>query len=357
MGMVVQPRAAQSISRTASLASHTHSGEYANGAEGGMHTDVFHPVVDPNVASLQHPSAPAGAAHQQPSMSSIQPRHDRVVFPMADGVTSDWYASSGPPPLLSSEHSGAAPPFLDQVDAQTSTFDQDFFNQSLNWIPLSVFPSPYRPDMEEAFQYVFPPFSAQQDTPGPGLPSNASIIMSPPPHHPQRPFRRDHSGTASTSMTATLPTSTDRTPASATSEATSPKACRDGAGLRESNHRQSRRKSSKGSTGTPQFRQRPWQERRNTSSFAFPQVDDVTDAWRTPEHTLPLSAETYEVIKRHFVQLCAGDSSVFDPFDSDFFPAPKVVHACIQLYFEHFHHGFPLVHQPTSLARGLHQPH
>jgi hypothetical protein len=356
-GILAQQRAAQSIPRTTNPPTSTHSTDYNDGAETRMRTDVFNATVDPNMGTLQHQSAQVAAAHQQPSVSSIQQRHDSVVFPMTDGVTSGWYGSSGPQAMLSADQSGAGPPFVGQVDDQTPGFDQDFFNQSLNWIPLSVFPSPYGPDMEEAFQYVFPPFPTQQETPGPGLPSNASVIMSPPTHYSPRHLHQDHSGSANANMAATSPTSTEQTPASATSEGSSSKAYRDATGLRDQNYRKSGRKSSKSSKGTPQFSRRSWQERRNTSSFAFPHVDDVIDAWRVPEHTVPLSAETHQIIKRYFIQLCAGGSSVFEPFESDSFPSLRTVNACIQLYFEHFHKGFPLVHKPTFLGLGFPQPH
>src|SRR4051794_18932887 len=120
--------------------------------------------------------------------------------------------------------------FCQQAKQDPSThtpgFDQDFFNQSLNWIPLSVFPSPYGPDMEEAFQYVFPSFSTQQEAPGPGLPSNASVIMSPPKHYSPRNFPLEQAGATQVSMPATSPTSTEQTPASGTSEASSSKVYR-----------------------------------------------------------------------------------------------------------------------------------
>jgi hypothetical protein len=355
-GMVIEHRAAQSNPRSTNPTISMHSAEYTDGTERGMRTDVFNAPVDPNLGALQHHSAQVGAAHQQPSVSSIQQRHESVVFPLTDGVPAGWY-DSGPQAVLSGDHSGPAPSFVGQVDAQTSGFDQEFFNQSLNWIPLSVFPSPYGPDMEEAFQYVFPPFPTQQETPGPGLPSNASIIMSPPTHFSPRQFHQEHSGSANANIAAISPTSTEQTPASATSEGSSSKTYRDGTGIRDPNYRKSGRKSSKASRGTPQFSRRSWQERRNTSSFAFPHMDDVVDAWRVPEHTVPLSAETHQIIKQYFIQLCAGDSSVFEPFESDFFPSLKTVNACIQLYLEHFHKGFPLIHKPTFLGSGLPQPH
>jgi hypothetical protein len=358
-GMVVHQRATQSIPHSTEPATNTHSGDYIDGAEQRMRPDVFHATVDPTTGTLQHQPAQGGAAQHQPGAPSIQQRHESVVFPMTDGVASGWYGASDPQQMLSANHPGATSSFVGQVDAQTSGFDQDFFNQSLNWIPLSVFPSPYGPDIEEAFQYVFPPFSTQQETPGPGLPSNALIIMSPPTHYSPRQFHQDRhdSGTVNANMTATSPSSTDQTPASAASETSSSKAYHDGTGVRDPHRRKSGRKSSKGSRGTPQFSRRPWQERRNTSTFAFPRVDDVIDAWRVAEHTSPLPAETHETIQQYFIQLCAGGSSVFEPFESDFFPSLRVVHACIQLYFEHFHNGFPLVHKPTFLALGSPQPH
>ena len=352
-----QQHAALSTPRTATATVSTLSIGYDGDAERIMRTDIFNATGDPDVDALQHHSTQVGPPHQPRSVPSIQQRHNSAAFPMTDGMTSSWYGSSGPQAMLSADQSGAEPSYVGQVDTQAPGFDQDFFNQSLNWIPLSVFPSPYGPDMEEAFQYVFPPFSTQPETPGPGLPSNASVIMSPPIQYSQRHFHQEQGGVTNAAMTATSPTSTEQTPASATSEASSSKAYRDGTGSRDPSHRKPGRKSSKVSKGSPQFSRRSWHERRSTSLFAFPNADDVVDAWRVPEHTIPLTAETHQVIKQHFLQLCAGGSSGFALFESDCFPSVKTVNACIQLYFEHFHKGFPLVHKPTFLGMGLPQPH
>lgn len=354
---MMQPRAAQAIPRSMDVTTMSQPTEYNSEANTGLRTNVFNASADSNLNALQHNSATIGSAHPPNSVSGLQQRHDSIVFPIADGVNSGWYASTGSQQIMSSGQPGSEPAYAGQLDAHTPGFDQDFFNQSLNWIPLSVFPSPYGPDMEEAFQYVFPPFSTQQEAPGPGLPSNASVIMSPPKHYSPRTYPPEQAGATQVSMPATSPASTEQTPASGTSEASSSRVYRDGTATRDPTNRKSGRKSSKTSKGTPQFSRRSWQETRDTSSFAFPHVDDVADAWRVPEHTAPLSAETHQMIKRYFIQLCAGSSSVFEPFESDFFPSARTVNACIQLYFEHFHKGFPLVHKPTFLPSGLSQPH
>ena len=331
--------------------------DYSDEAQRPISADVFNATVDPSMSALQNQSAQVGAPHQPRSVPTIQHRHDSNLFPMSSDITSGWYGSSDPQPMLPADQTGDEPSFVGQVHNQTPAFDQDLFNQSLNWIPLSVFPSPYGPEMEEAFQYVFPPFPTHPETPGPGLPSNASVIMSPPTQYSQRHFHQEQGSSTNAAMTVTSPTSTELTPASATSEASSSKAHRDEPGSRDQSRGKSARKSSKGSKGASQFSRRSWPERRLTSSFAFPNVDDVLDAWRVPEHTVPVTIETYQTIKQHFLQLCARGSTGFAPFQSDCFPSVTTVNACIQLYFEHFHRGFPLVHKPTFLGMGLPQPH
>ena len=354
---MTQQHSARSIHRTTNATMSTNSIDYNDESVRPMHMDAFNAALDPSVNALQNHTPLVGAPHQPRSVPNIQQRHHSNVFPITNNMTSGWYGSSDPQVMLSAHQSGAEASFVSQVDTQTPGFDQDFFNQSLNWIPLSVFPSPYGPDMEEAFQYVFPPFPTQPGTPGPGLPSNASVIMSPPTRYSQRPFHPDQGGANHAARTAASPTSTEQTPASVTSEASSPKAYRDRTGTRDPAYHKSGRKSSKGSKGTPQFSRRSWQETRSTSFFAFPNVDDAVDAWRVPEHTLALTAETYQIIEGHFIQLCAGRSTGFTQFGSDCFPSVKAVNTCIQLYFEHFHKGFPLVHEPSFLGMGLSQPH
>ncbi len=329
-----------------------HSMDQTSRGPGEMQANAFNSIMTPlqNLESLQRQSTQAQIATGASFTSNVQQRNNSNTFPLNDAVPSEWYGP-GTQSMMTPHASATDSAFPQQVDGQTPGFNQDFFDQSLNWIPLSVFPSPYGPDMEEAFQYVFPPFTPQPDPPGPGLPSNASVIMSPPIHYSPRNFHQEQMGSVG-NMNATSPrsTSTAQTPASAASEsANSSKP--DGSGSRDSAQRK-RRKSSK-SSKDPQFF-RDWEQKRDPTRFAFPDIENANSRFPVRQHTELLDIESHQEIRGYFTQLCVETPPAFTPYETNHFPSQGMFNACIQLYFEHFHNGFPLVHKPTFKSSQIH---
>ena len=181
---------------------------------------------------------------------------------------------------------------------------------------------------------MFPSYQVQQGSQTPGLPSNASVIMSAPPDQSPTSHPRDFTRTGSNAGIASSPSS-GATPVSGSASSVG-KLYRDGDGSRDTASQQSRRKLSKSMRGRPS-----WQERRDGDiRFAFPQIE-------AGPHRFIAHPETLNCIRGHFLQLCTGQQAVFTPFFSDNFPLDEVVNMCIDLYFEHFHSSFPLLHRPT----------
>ncbi|OJJ50947.1 hypothetical protein ASPZODRAFT_57307 [Penicilliopsis zonata CBS 506.65] len=56
---------------------------------------------------------------------------------------------------------------------------------------------------------------------------------------------------------------------------------------------------------------------------------------------------TYEKIYQHFLQLCRIENSIFQPFESDYFPSAEVLSRFVHVYFDSFQPVYPIFHLPT----------
>ncbi|KAF4442093.1 C2H2 type zinc finger domain [Fusarium acutatum] len=79
--------------------------------------------------------------------------------------------------------------------------------------------------------------------------------------------------------------------------------------------------------------------------LAWTAENDICDA-EDFGHVPQISTDIYNIIRTKFDDL-NGDSSTSQPFTQTEFPSSAVLNAFIQSYFEYFHPGFPILHNPS----------
>jgi hypothetical protein len=219
---------------------------------------------------------------------------------------------------------------------QAASYDYSSFDEPLNWIPPSIYPSPYDAELEQDFSFILP---ALTETPDIGqdftltLPiDGCAQFYQVPPNVPLEVARTHEIAPSTLGM--------EQSPTSSTSE---------GAILANkstntvSSIADSKRKKRKPSF-VPDLFSAP-RERRTT--YAFPDVSDYTGAAsysNTPEYC---TQELYEAIAGYFKTLCQQEVFVKNSFETSTFPSLANFNSCLSLYFEHFHRNYPLVHLAT----------
>jgi hypothetical protein len=222
-----------------------------------------------------------------------------------------------------------------EYNAHDVPFEYPAWDDSLNWIPISVYPSPYDGELEHDFSFLLPPLS---DSSTLGLDYSAVPIdpsaqtfhaQAPPPVHEQRsPAGRNFS--ISFPGHANSPTSS----ASNDPSATRSKGAFGGLG----DSKKKRRKSA----AAPDLFGQP---RKQGNSFSFPVVaSDVEEPEFHPH--LYCSAESHAEISQAFQRLCRN-AAYHVPFQREAFPDNNALNRYIDLYFQQFHSTFPLLHRPT----------
>lgn len=201
------------------------------------------------------------------------------------------------------------------------------YEDPLNWIPLSYYPSPFG-EMEQDLSFLLP---------------NLSDAASGPNEFVTSPFNETNLPVLDTgsiprsnfvSDAAVAQNGSVQSPVSSTSDSLG--TLRFAADSTISADQKKRRRKS--SFATDVF----LQPRTKAENFAFPEV---------PENSISVIARRYcsdekhSVIANAFRQLCLhGDSAAFS---TSYFPSSASLNACIELYFDHFHHDFSVLHRPT----------
>ncbi|ETN45637.1 uncharacterized protein HMPREF1541_09469 [Cyphellophora europaea CBS 101466] len=216
-------------------------------------------------------------------------------------------------------------------------YDYPAWDEPLNWIPISVYPSPYEGELEHDFSFLLPPLSDSSTLGvdyGPAIPIDASSqvyqIPSTVQHHEQ-PFQDGRNLSVTFSGLANSPTS------SASNEQSAPRSGIGSGGLADGKKR--RRKSA----ATLDLFVQP---RRKSNTYAFP--TEISSAAEDPDfHPRQYcSVGAYDILFAAFERLCRH-SQQKAPFHSTSFPDMDAFNRYIDLYFQHFHSIFPLLHRPT----------
>lgn len=215
-------------------------------------------------------------------------------------------------------------------------FDYGSFDEPLNWIPPSIYPSPYDAELEQDFSFILPSLNE-----GPDI--GQDFTMALPIDGSTQFYQLPHNASLELSHTNDLVPSAlglEQSPASSTS---------DGAILMNkstnsaSNNSDPKRKRRKSSFVPDTFSKA--RERRTT--YSFPDVSEYTTTTATQVHREYCTQTMYKSLEDYFQALCLQDTLLKHSFESSTFPSLADVNTCVALYFEHFHHNYPLVHLST----------
>lgn len=98
-----------------------------------------------------------------------------------------------------------------------------------------------------------------------------------------------------------------------------------------------------------------WVPKKEDNILAFPEMTSVPADILKAETFLQVtevSQNSYDEWRRMAIQLSTGPNT-FRPFKTVSFPPIEVINCFVQLYFEHFHPIFPMLHQPTFVTSQL----
>lgn len=217
-----------------------------------------------------------------------------------------------------------------------ATFGYTPFDEPLNWIPPSIYPSPYDAELEQDFSFILPSMNEAVDM-------GQDFALALPMDGSSQFYQVPHNASLEVSQTHDLAPSAfglEQSPASSTS---------DGAMFMNkstnsaSNYSDSKRKRRK-SSFVPDVFSKP-RERRTT--YAFPDVSEYAAATSSPKPRDYCNHDSYKTLAGYFKTLCQQDALIQNSFECSTFPTRSNVNTCISLYFEHFHPTYPLVHFPT----------
>ncbi|KAK5046624.1 hypothetical protein LTR84_007385 [Exophiala bonariae] len=215
-------------------------------------------------------------------------------------------------------------------------FDYGSFDEPLNWIPPSIYPSPYDAELEQDFSFILPSLTEATDMGqdfAMALPMDGSSQFYQLPHNASLELSHNHD-------LAPPALGLEQSPASSTS---------DGALFMNkstnsaSNHSDSKRKRRK-SSFVPDLFSKP-RERRTT--YAFPGVSEYTVTTFNSATREYCTHDVYKLLEDYFQILCRQETLIRNSFETSTFPSLANVNSCVALYFEHFHHNYPLVHHST----------
>lgn len=222
------------------------------------------------------------------------------------------------------------------VDYSTQFLSYDYpsFGDSMNWIPPSIYPSPYDTELEHDFSFILPPF------PNAASPvQDYNLNLDSELNHPlygttgvaAHDIRHDHVSSDPVQGLQQSPKSsmsdTGREDSSTGAVSTSSQ----------------KRKKRKSSLMADFFSK----SRSTKASYAFPTPQDPPLLSHPKGPCDYCSPATHIKIASIFHSLCVASSIASAPFTSSAFPAPSEFNFFLHLYFEHFHPDFPLLHRPT----------
>lgn len=218
-----------------------------------------------------------------------------------------------------------------------SAFDYTSFDEPLNWIPPSIYPSPYDAELEQDFSFILPPLS---ETPDLGDYNNMAIPIDSTAQIYQVPtnisqYMADIQGFPTSAMAI------EQSPGSSASDGINVNKLSNPTTSNTSNSDIRRRKRK--TSLIPDLFTKP---RKQRNGYAFPDPSDPSSTIAAADHRTYCAQEVFTTILDLFRKLCVDKASKI-PFERANFPNMSSFNASINLYFEHFHANYPLVHQAS----------
>ena len=291
----------------------------------------------PSIVPLAEPAAPQGSAyalgnHQTTQMLPLSSAHSTLRGSQVHNVS--WQPNSS-----FNSSTNQLPPF-DNIYAQNIIpspidFDNDWFNQSLNWIPLSMYPSPS--DLEAEFHYALPSDPGVYHSMDDGIDWQSS-------HNSDQQSQDRTMSIANVSEVEATPQTYEKA---------------------QGNNEQDCAPEIQHQGGTSNMADPGYKRRRlngppatlakvsRIATLGFPNIPEFSIR-KAESKTLScfpnISLETYNLIATNFELTCLSGSHVFPPFHSSHFPSPQIFNICTRLYLEDFHPRLPIVHVPSISA-------
>ena len=217
------------------------------------------------------------------------------------------------------------------------------WDDSLNWIPISVYPSPYDGELEHDFSFLLPPLSG---SPNITFDYNQSIPVDTAPQLYQVPSSTNtypESGSDGQKFSVAYAGNAQSPTSSISNELSAPRS-----GPDVSSKGAEKKKRRKSFAVYDEF----LQPRRPASVPSFPMniVSSAEDPDFHPKQYC--STATYDSVVHAFRRLCCGVQQ-HPKFATSSFPDMDSLNRYIDLYFQNFHGDFPLLHQ-SSTGHGSH---
>ncbi|OAL21583.1 hypothetical protein AYO22_07979 [Fonsecaea multimorphosa] len=292
--------------------------------------------IPPSVDTLSTSTAfPGSSQTAQAPASSTYELGDHSVGQGGQPSLSFGAIDSGAVQMLRHEqfrNDYLAPQISPGLVEPTAAFEYNTFDEPLNWIPPSIYPSPYDAELEQDFAFILPTLSSNLDAD-----YMVDFSINPPGDTYSAGEDFTHKSSETRGSRAPL-VAVDQSPSSSTS---------DGIHMTKSVHGSSassdlKRKKRKNSLLPDIFTQ----PRTRSTGYAFPEVADFWSQTLTNDTAEYCPGASYDLILNGFRNLCIETKSPA-PFQSSAFPPLYVLNVCIDHYFEDFHKNFPLLHQPS----------
>lgn len=218
---------------------------------------------------------------------------------------------------------------------EPSSYDYSAFEEPLNWIPISVYPSPYENEFEHDVSFLFP--SLAEPT-GLQIDYSRNVPLS-LPDQPAGDSEIPHRGEERDIDIRPLQFSAfGQSPQStASNDHLANKSNTSSAGTTES--RRKRRKSSH----IDDLFSRP---RNRSNSYSFPNSPAFAVSEAHTSSRSYCSRENYQSICDAFDRLCIS-TALARPFENPSLPSQETLDTYIGSYFDYFHSSLPILHQPT----------
>lgn len=245
--------------------------------------------------------------------------------------------ASGSGALIHQDHFNTAPPMTTQYDpgfvGAASNFDYASFDEPLNWIPPSIYPSPYDAELEQDFSFILPTLS---NTPNLGADYSMAIPLDSTAQIYQVPTNISQEMSENQGFPASL-MALEPSPASSAS---------DGVNMTKSTHSASTASDLKRKRRKPSFVPDIFNKpRKQRTGYAFPETPDHSTSISSTEN-VECSPLAFDSILNAFRKLCV-EKALRSPFETSMFPDLGILNACINLYFDNFHPNFPLLHKAS----------
>lgn len=211
-----------------------------------------------------------------------------------------------------------------------TTFDYTTFDEPLNWIPPSIYPSPYDAELEQDFSFILPALSDTSHFDGEyglALPVETTAHSYNITNLPQ--------SISSAQSTMLPPVTFGQSPASSGSDGTYHAQSANGT----STISDLKRKKRKSSLVVDPFNQ----PRKAGIPYNFPEMPETHSSLSSESDLEYCSVATHQLLFNFFQQLCL-QAAMPAPFQSATFPPASLINAYVALYFENLHNNLPIIH-------------